>query len=263
MRALLAVVLATVAVATPFKHWYTPASHAAKVCGNPTGSITWHGSAATQPTQRCTLHLKEWYTRNQTPTPVPSTPTPTATPVPPTPIPTNTPPIPTATPTQTPRPIPSPTPQPADCVSGGCQQFVLQIINHHRASVGVAPLQLDMTMSNGTSGCAGSIGHSEAMAASGTIWHVNSQYPQNSFPNGVCAGSYRMLGQNVGVWGGGDVASAVQSIDNLMMQEPHDPATCASQTNHACSIINPAFTRLGVGVYASGGTAWLTTDFAG
>ena len=123
----------------------------------------------------------------------------------------------------------------------------------------MSPRTLDMTQSNGTGSCVGSIGHSQAMAASGQIWHVNPAYPRASVPNNFCE-STTMWGENVGMASGPEW-SALQTITNLMMQEPHSAAMCATQDNHACNILNPAFRRVGIGIVVSGGATWLTEDF--
>lgn len=219
-----------------------------------------------------------------TPTTLPtSTPLPTATPAP---VPTSTPfysitstptwtptPLPTATSTQVaPTPtqptatpiqvVPTPTqaaatPTPAaDCpgTQSGCMQAALNLINATRAQYGLRPLSLNLTESNGTGSCIGSYGHSVHMAQMGQISH-------DQFPADICV-PYSYTGENVGEMGGNEL-SAIQWIHNTMMSEPHDPATCASSTNHACNILSPSFTQVGIGLYFDGSITWYTTDFLG
>src|SRR5690348_10068187 len=81
---------------------------------------------------------------------------------------------------------------------GGCLQLVLATLNAERARLHRAPLTLTMVQSNGRPGCAGSLGHSKAMASTGGIWHQNGQRPRASFPRNVCL-SYTKIGENVGV----------------------------------------------------------------
>ena len=238
-----------------------------------------------KPTAANTATSTSTPTPTSSPTPVPTdpptptdTPPPTAlpTPTPPpadtatpaatsTPAPTSTPP-PTATETSTPTDTPLPTPtstQVPNCpgTASGCMQAALNMINATRAQYGVQPLTLNMTQSLGTSTCPGSYGHSTAMAATGQIWHQNSNYPAASFPANICV-AYSSAGENVGEWGSSTELSEIQSIFDLMMSEQHDAAYCATYDNHACNIISSRFSRVGIGLYYSGsGTTWYTTDF--
>ncbi len=207
-----------------------------------------------------------------TATPVPTlTPTPTTSPTATatsTPAPTNTPtPTPTATatllPTATFTPQPTVTPQP-NCpgTQDGCIRAMLNLINQTRAQNGAPPLALSGVESSGTSSCPGAYGHSTAMAASGHIWHQDPGYPAQSFPTNFCVRT-GALGQNVGEYASGNELRDLQAMHNLMMSEPHDPATCASTVNHACSILSAGFNQIGIGIYVSGGATWLTEDFIG
>jgi uncharacterized protein YkwD len=138
---------------------------------------------------------------------------------------------------------------------------MLNIINSTRAQYGLGPLDLDPTQSSGTTTCAGSLGHSVAMQASGTIWHYNPAYPQASFPNNLCV-RYSTAGENVGMWPGSEMAGLI-AIHNAMMNEPHDAATCALEMNHACNILSANYARVGIGIVYSDNTVWLTEDFIG
>ncbi len=213
-----------------------------------------------------------------TPTAYPTTtPYPTATPYPtptvyvaPTASSTNTPvptvtPVPTATslPTATVTPLPTGTSTPTPACPGsqsGCMQAMLNILNTTRASYGLYPLILNVTQSNGTSNCVGSYGHSEAMAQSGEIWHTNSAYPAASFPSNICV-STSSAAENVGQFSSSSELTDLQSMNNLMMSEPHDASTCATQVNHACDILTTAFHQVGIGIYNASGRTWLTEDF--
>jgi uncharacterized protein YkwD len=199
-----------------------------------------------------------------TPTPYPTAteyPTPTPTPFPTdTPIPTNTP-IPSPTPTPLPTNTPTQTP---NCPGSqtGCMQAMLNIINTTRSQAGLYPLVLNTVQSNGTSTCVGSYGHSLAMAQSGNIWHDNSAYPAASFPNNICVAT-SSAAENVGQFSSGNELNDLQQIHNLMMNEPHDAATCASQINHACNLLNAKLHQVGIGIYYNAGRTWLTEDFLG
>jgi uncharacterized protein YkwD len=137
---------------------------------------------------------------------------------------------------------------------------MLTILNQDRANNGVAALTLNMTQTNGTGSCVGSIGHSQAMQQSGSIWHTNPSYPAASFPTDICI-PYTTAGENVGEAGSGNELTDMQQLDNLMMGEAHDPTTCATTVNHACNIINPSFHQVGIGVIDVNNTTWLTEDF--
>lgn len=149
-----------------------------------------------------------------------------------------------------------------------CRKVVLDLINHDR---GIANQQyglelrgytLNLTQSNGVGSCVGSQGHSQAMADSGDIWHQNPDYPAASFGNDLCV-SYMTAGENVGQWDDKDWIAAFQGMDDMMMSEQHDPAYCKAATNHACNILSPNFTSVGIGIVHQGKKIWLTEDFIG
>lgn len=200
-----------------------------------------------------------------TPTYTPALPTSTATPVPTdTPTPTNTAtPAPTLTPTPAPVcPDPGPTQQ-------GCMQYILNLINESRAkydtqdNLGLPALVLNPLQSSGSGSCVGSIGHSQAMEASGEIWHVapgdvNDTNPA-SFPNDICQhGSW--AGENVGQCGTGNEAQDLTCMHDLMMSEPWSPGCMGT---HICNILSPDYTAVGIGIVESAGKTWLTEDFTG
>jgi hypothetical protein len=139
---------------------------------------------------------------------------------------------------------------------------MLSILNVTRAQYGLDPLTLDLTQSDGTGSCVGSIGHSQAMQQSGSIWHVNPSYPDASFPADICVAGFGAA-ENVGEWPGGDEMAALIALNNLMMGEQHDPAYCAVYDNHACNILNPSYSRVGIGIVYVGGATWMTEDFIG
>jgi hypothetical protein len=194
-----------------------------------------------------------------------------------TPSPTDTPALlptvtftPLATATQLPTALPSATPtQAPDCPGSqnGCIQATLNLINSTRAQYGLPPYTLNMTQSDGIAGgCVGSVGHSIAMAGTGSIWHVapgdNPQQPTNpaSFWNDVCvSGTYK--GENVGENHSGDEYQDIVWIHQQMMSEQHDAAYCSYYDNHACNILSSTFHQIGIGLYNDNGTTWLTTDF--
>lgn len=145
---------------------------------------------------------------------------------------------------------------------------MLNLINQTREQYGIAPVQLDQTESNGTGSCVGSMGHSKAMQDSGFIWHSNTAYPAASFANDVC-GYYSSAGENVGSFDSQDESQALISMHQMMMQEsPDTPSGCGpllqqGGTNHACTILNPAYSQVGIGIIFQNGITWLTEDFKG
>jgi uncharacterized protein YkwD len=160
------------------------------------------------------------------------------------------------TPTLTTAPTPTPTPTPTSGCPGsqsGCIQAVLNLLNGDRSAAGIGPLTLNMTETNGTGSCVGSYGHSVHMAQMGTISH-------DQFPADICI-AYTTAGENVGEAAYGNELTDVQTLDSEMMAEAHDPSTCSTTDNHACNIVNGAFHQVGIGIYYTNNTTWLTEDF--
>jgi uncharacterized protein YkwD len=143
-----------------------------------------------------------------------------------------------------------------------CTALLLDMVNRHRERHHLPALQLVPVQSRGEAGCPGSYGHSVAMAATGGIWHTNHHYPRQSFPHNICV-RYAYSGENVGESFSGNEATDIQTLDHLMMQEPHSANACASTVNHACNILDPEFRAIGIGLYERNGATWLTEDFIG
>jgi uncharacterized protein YkwD len=137
---------------------------------------------------------------------------------------------------------------------------MLTMINNTRAQYGLPAYTLNWTQTTGTSTCAGSYGHSTAMARSGTIWHTNAGYPNASFPRDICL-SFTAAGENVGMGGYGNELTDLQKVQSMMMSEPHDATTCSRTYNHACNILSRTYHRIGIGIYYSNNRTWLTEDF--
>lgn len=149
--------------------------------------------------------------------------------------------------------------------------LMLNLINQERATYAAAqgiqmgPLRLNLVQSYGTGACVGSVGHSTAMANSGAIWHTDPNNPSSaaSFPNNLCSG-FSAAGENVGRWQEAQSESdALTQIHLAMMQEQHDPATCAQVTSHACNILSNKYSQVGIGIVQQAGYVWLTEDFIG
>jgi uncharacterized protein YkwD len=169
-------------------------------------------------------------------------------------------PVATSTPTLVPTAVPTATSgsgSPCPGSTTGCAQYMLSILNKDRAANGVAPLTLNLTQTNGTASCVGSLGHSTAMQQSGSIWHTNASYPAASFPTDICV-AYTRAGENVGEANYGNELTDLQQLDSMMMSEPHSPG-CTG--NHACNILYPSFHQVGIGVIYVNNATWLTEDF--
>jgi uncharacterized protein YkwD len=141
-----------------------------------------------------------------------------------------------------------------------CTTAMLKIINADRTQEGLSKLTLKPSQSVGKASCVGSYGHSQAMAKSGAIWHVNAQFPRASFPNSICV-HFMHAGENVGESASGTATGDLKTLDAMMMGEPHSKSACASTVNHACNILNPEFHQVEIGVYYANGATWLTEDF--
>jgi hypothetical protein len=140
----------------------------------------------------------------------------------------------------------------------GCIQAELNLINTTRAKYGFPGLSLNMTQSQGTASCIGSLGHSKHMATAGHISH-------DQFPADICGGG-SPWGENVGEWKTGNELQDLIAIHTFMMNEgngtPQNPlGQCLS--GHDCNITYTGFHTVGIGIYYYNGTTWLTTDFTG
>lgn len=151
-------------------------------------------------------------------------------------------------PTDTPAPVQQPTQAvpPSDPVA-----YELYLMNQTRASYGLPPYTLNQTESDGTGSCVGSHGHALHMSQTGVLAH-------DQFPADICV-PVRAAAENIG-YAGGSVQSALQTTHSEMMAEPHSPG-CSG--NHACSILSPSYSQVGIGVVTVNGTTWMTVDFLG
>ena len=134
-----------------------------------------------------------------------------------------------------------------------CMDEMLSLINAIRTRASLTPYTLNMAQSHGTMECGGSYGHSVHMSRIGSISH-------DQFPSDICVPT-ATAGENVGVsWGGNEVQN-LQTINGMMMSEPHNHATCATTVNHACNILSPIYHQVGIGIYFTGTETWVTEDF--
>jgi Cysteine-rich secretory protein family len=130
---------------------------------------------------------------------------------------------------------------------------LLAAINRDRAAHHAPALRLDARQS----GC--SLKHTRHMSKMDTVSH-------DQFPGDVCT-PHAIEGENVGL-APGSPSTAVLTLDRTMMAEgpcPHRlcPGKEFEAHGHYVTLMNPAYKRIGVGVYFVGGVTWLTEDFVG
>jgi uncharacterized protein YkwD len=140
--------------------------------------------------------------------------------------------------------VTAPTPNPPTSADA-YQQQLLSLINGSRAGAGLSPLTLSAVQSAGTASCVGSYGHSVHMAQVGQIGH-------DQFPQDICI-PWSSAGENVGEASGSE-SNGIQLLHQLMMNE-------GPSGGHYRNIMSTTFTTVGIGLYYTGGTLWLTEDF--
>jgi uncharacterized protein YkwD len=159
-------------------------------------------------------------------------------------------------------PAPTPTPQPTPPPGGGGQssgcsfdtageQYLLSLLNQHRAAAGAAPLTLSSTLSTA------SRSHSCDMFTHQNMSHYGSD-GSSPFQRIAATGiTYSTAGENIGMANGYGLDGGINAIDNGMMAEP------ATYGTHHWNIVNPAYKQIGLGVVYQNGQVWLTEDFVG
>lgn len=169
-------------------------------------------------------------------------------------------PIPTPTRTATPTSPPTAATTRPGTTTNGCtvtatdaaaEQSLLNLLNSHRAAVGVAPLTLNTTLS------VASRAHSCDMFQHQTISHLSSDGTSPLARIQATGVSFSSWGENIGTSSGLGVNGGITQIDDNMMAEP------LVQYDHHWSIIHAAFTQVGLGVIYANGQVWLTEDFIG
>lgn len=158
-------------------------------------------------------------------------------------VPPPTPPVPTPISTST---VPTPPPS-------GVAAVLLAAINKDRAKHRAPALTLDVKQSI----C--SRKHSLHMAAIGHLAH-------DQFPTDICV-PHVWAGENIGA-AYGDPAQAALMLHRMMMNEgpcPHRscPGDEFPAHGHYLNLINPRYTRIGIGVVVKDDTVWLTENFTG
>lgn len=170
-------------------------------------------------------------------------------------------------PSPAPSPTPSPTPNPSSSsiptsgtTSNGCaitpdqataEQHLLTLLNQHRAAVGVAPLQLNQTLS------LASRQHSCDMYQHQNMSHTGSD-GSSPFDRMRAVGiTFSTAGENIGATWGYALTNGVDTTDSGMMAEPGNPG------DHHWNIVNAGYTQVGIGIIYANSQLWLTEDFVG
>lgn len=142
-------------------------------------------------------------------------------------------PVPTPSPTPAPQPVPTnPSPESASYQLSPYEQRVVELVNAERVKAGLAPLQVDLNLSRVARLKA------EDMRDKNYFSHDSPTY--GSFVEMIRRFGipYRTAGENI--------AAGYRSPEAVV-------AAWMASPGHKSNILNPAFTRIGVG-YASGGS---------
>jgi Cysteine-rich secretory protein family len=161
--------------------------------------------------------------------------------------------LPFGTPPQGSAPIPPPPPVPKLPAGIGKAMKLLRVINRDREGFHAPPLLLDLSQSM----C--SLQHSRHMARMGSISH-------DQFPSDLCT-VHVAAAENVGM-ASGEPLEALLTLHHMMMSEgacprPSCPGVEREVHGHYVNLINRAYRRVGIGIYTTNGTTWLTEDFVG
>lgn len=136
--------------------------------------------------------------------------------------------------------------------SGDVQAFALWQVNEARARHGFAPLRLDAAVSAVASA------HAWDMMNNGYFSHTaldGSRVAQRLRRAGV---SFSHSGENLCYYNGLGVKGTLQWCHDVFMAEPYPGVF-----NHKHNILNPRFTRMGIGIAQSGGRIKIVWNFAG
>ena len=128
---------------------------------------------------------------------------------------------------------------------------LLSAINHDRAIRGVKPLKLNVRLSQ----C--SFGHSQHMASTNNLSH-------DQFPSDVCV-RHTYAGENVGYCGLTSPNTVIMIHKDMMSEGPCPHRGCPGNElenhGHYLNLVDPVYHSIGLGVYVSHGTTWVTEDF--
>jgi uncharacterized protein YkwD len=131
----------------------------------------------------------------------------------------------------------------ADAATARLERQLFTVINEARTRHGVAPLAWSAASADAAR-C-----HSAEMAGAGELSHISAA--------GLNVGQrlerdhirWSRVAENVAE------APSIESAQQMMMSEP------PGQANHRANILDPALTRLGIGIVRAGAVLYITEDF--
>ena len=147
-------------------------------------------------------------------------------------------------------------------IAHACIGAVLGMLNRVRAQSRLTPFRLSEAQTIGTPSCVGAYGHSVAMARTGQLWHTNPKDLKASYPADICV-PHQTSAEDVGEGASGNELTDLSQVTHLWLADSHNRSTCKITPTHACNILNPSLTSVGIGIYFTRGTTWVTLDFIG
>jgi uncharacterized protein YkwD len=136
-------------------------------------------------------------------------------------------------------------------VQAQAEAYLTNLVNQHRAAAGSPPLTLDQTLS------LASRAHSCDMQQHQQLSHTGSDGSSPGERISAVGLRFSTWGENIGDSRGMGAQAGIAAIDQAMMAEP------LTRGDHHWNIVNPAYTRLGIGVILVGSQVWFTEDFGG
>jgi uncharacterized protein YkwD len=152
-----------------------------------------------------------------------------------------------ATPTSAPLAVPAAAPAPA----GDLIQYALNQINSARAAYGRAPLYLDGTMS------AVAAAHAWDQVQFGYYSHASRDGSGPAQRQAAAGVGFSSIGENQCHHYAMGAASTLEWCHAQFMSEP-----CCVEWNHIANILDPRWTRVGIGIGDNGSHVVITWDFA-
>jgi uncharacterized protein YkwD len=131
------------------------------------------------------------------------------------------------------------------------EQYVLTLLNGHRAQTGAAPLALSPALTSGARE------HSCDMYQHHLLSHASSDGTSPLARIQASGLAFHTWGENIGTGSGEGLIGGVSANDAMMIAEP---VVCC---DHAWNILNTAHTQVGIGIIYINGTEWMTEDFIG
>lgn len=152
--------------------------------------------------------------------------------------------------TPTPAPVAAPA-VPAPAPAGDLVLYALNQINSARAAYGRAPLYLDGTMS------AVAAAHAWDQVQFGYYSHASRDGSGPAQRQAAAGVGFSSIGENQCHHYGMSAASTLEWCHSQFMAEP-----CCAEWNHIANILDPRWTRVGIGIGDNGSRVVITWDFA-